>query len=299
MRHLLTTAAVLALASSAVAQEPARPSADAVRLPDGVIRIDARGDEWEAFVIEPLVSDAKTGWGAQYPERGDRTGDDDCSFSLKLAHDSKHLYVLAHVHDEFLVNTSDAKDPYYGDDFELFIDANPKDKRFAAARNENCLQFVFVPARVNPNWPEVFVWQTEKFPGLKAASRLVPGGYVIEVAVPKALFPHWKENANLDAIGFDAIVEEADSPGVDAAHPSIEGVMWMMRQGNHFMTSEGLGEVRLGQEIADAQAVQAEEEVASPEQKLLDALGTPEAADRLAELLVASHARGVFRALGG
>lgn len=251
-----------------------RPGTMAMRVPDGSITVDGKGDDWAAFGEAFARTTAKTtdaGWGSAMTDRGEYHGEDDCSMTVHLAVDSRNLYVLADVRDNFLVNTADAESPYFGDDFEIFIDANPPESRYAETRNENCKQLIFVPGSINPKWREAFVWQAEQNPGVKAASRLRPWGYTIEVVVPKDLIPNWKDHPEMNSVGIDVMAEDCDAPGVDASHPAIKGVMWLLRVGQHFQTSALLGELRVD-ENTSLQATHTNVPSDTDDQQLIEAL---------------------------
>ena len=184
-----------------------RPETRALTVAEGAIAIDGRDDDWRALgqpldTVRSAASDARHVTFA-FTDRGVYSGSEDISLTSWLAADKTNLYVLAEVHDQLLINDAGADDCFAGDDFEVFIDANPPAARFGEKYNENVRQLIFVPGLVNPRFPNTFVWKAEQNPGVTAASRLRPWGYSIEIKIPKALFPNWAANPDMDSIGFD------------------------------------------------------------------------------------------------
>jgi len=211
-------------------------------VPDGAIQIDARDTDWQQIG----APDARAGfstdaanWLVIDAERGTYHGDNDLSFVARVASDASSLYILADVTDDFSVHTWNEQEPYYGDDFEVFIQADePADRN--KSQTANCKQWIFVPGMINPKWPEPIVWQANQNPGVKVASRLRPFGYTIEIRIPKSLLPNWKNNPDMPTIGFDLMTQDADAPGIDAHHPALKGAMFLQQVGQHFKSPEML-----------------------------------------------------------
>jgi hypothetical protein len=136
-----------------------------------------------------------------------------------------------------------------GDELELFIDANAPQDRFGDKYNENSRQMIFVAGHVNPKWPAALIWQKEKNPGVKAASRLRPWGYTMEIQIPKALFPYWKDHPELDAIGLEGLVSDADAPGLDIHDAALKGALFFFTYYNyHFLSPKKLSRLNLEKE---------------------------------------------------
>ena len=283
----IAVAAMVVNGALAWAEEAKRPEVTAIRVPDGAITIDGRDADWQA-AGEALgrcraVSNDKRMLGSPNTDRGQWTGPDDCSMTVWLATDSANFYVLGDVRDQFLTNTSSVAMQFFGDDFEIFIDASPAAARFAQAKSENFRQLIFVPAYVNPEWPKTLIWEEATNPGVVAASRLRPWGYTIELKVPKALFPNWKANPNLDSIGFDVMLGEADAPGVDAVHPAIKGAMFLLEVGSHFMNPAKLGVAKLETQPVQLAAVQPAAAPTADQVAEQVKAATPENAEALAQ----------------
>lgn len=251
MRRMFTGIMLLLTAGLALAQQPfVHPTLNGLRLLDGAITIDGQDEDW-LRIGAPLAeyrktTDDITRWSFGNPERGDRTGAADASFTATVASDAKYLYVLVDVHDQLLINDGTAETPFFGDDFEIFIDANPPETRFTKT-NENVRQLIFLPAYLNPAFPQPLIWQAEKNPGVVAAGRFRPWGYTLEVKVPKALFPNWQAHPEMATIGFDACINDADASGVDAIHPAIKGALFLSTAGTHFMSPEKLSTLQFGE----------------------------------------------------
>jgi len=230
---------------------PARPQFTAIRVPDGAMNIDGRFDDWarmgsQTFNRCRTAPDTARLWSLADESRGKYMGDRDCGVVLFFAHDSINLYILAFVQDQFLTNTAGEHNPHEGDDFELFIDANAADHRFADKVNENVRQYILVPANVNLKWSEPYIWTSNKQADKpKVATRLLPFGYAIEIAIPKASFPYWKEHPELDAIGFDGMITDADAPGIDIHHPAMKGALYFGTAERHVTSPKHLSLLKL------------------------------------------------------
>jgi len=287
MRKLWSVILMLALSGATFAEELKRPEVTAIRLPDGAITIDGFDCDWQAAgdaLARCRASSAdKANISSAAPQRGDWTGPDDCSLAVWLATDSQHFYILGDVRDQLLTNTSSVAMPFFGDDFEIFIDASPAESRFAQTKSENFRQLIFVPAYINPEWPQALIWESGANPGVAAASRLRPWGYTIEIKVPKALFPNWKQNPNMDSIGFDVMIADADAPGVDAVHPAIKCALHLLQPGSHFMCPARLSLAKL--ETQPVQLADVQQAAPPAADLLVEALkaATPETAAALAQ----------------
>jgi len=211
----------------------------AYRVPDGAITIDGLDDDWGESHWRLDLTKHEPGpemWSLSDESRGKYFGRDDCSVALYFAHDTDYLYILAEVRDQALFNNAPPESPNLGDDLELFIDASGPEQRFADTNSENTRQIMLVAGDINPAWREPFIWQSSQTAEKpRAASRLTPWGYTMEIAIPKASFPYWKEHPELDAIGFDGIVCDADAPGVDIHHPAQKGALFFATYAQHFL----------------------------------------------------------------
>ncbi len=240
---------VLLFLTAAVAQPPVRPSATALRVPDGAIIVDGRDDDWqragEALKRCRSVSNDPKLLTFINTDRGVYQGTDDFSLETWLAADSANLYILADVHDQALFNDAGAADIYAGDDFEVYIDSNLPAAQFAKEMNENVRQLIFEPAFVNPAFPNGLIWQVDQCPGVTMASRLRPWGYTIEIKIPKALFPNWKAHPEQDTVGLDFQINDADSPGLDGPHTSNKYAGFLLSPAAHFMSPQELGVLKV------------------------------------------------------
>jgi AcrR family transcriptional regulator len=243
----------MSIHSLAVFAKAERPNITALRVSDNVIVVDGRDDDWQrlgnAAMERSRAASSEKQWTPMYVERGIWAGPDDCSIVAHVAADSENLYVIADVHDEFLANSATPTDPYIGDDFEMFIEAASPESRFARA-SENYRHIIVVPGRVNLQWPKPFIWQAEQNPGVVAATRMRPWGYTVEVKMPKSLWPYWKDHPDLESIGFDAMACEADAPGIDIAHPSLKGAMFLMAKGLHYQTPADIGQANFEKDVS-------------------------------------------------
>jgi hypothetical protein len=215
---------------------------------NGSFYIDGYDSEWEsmgkAFTDARLVPDLSKSLMFFNPDQGDYAGPDDMSFDAYLANDKDNFYVLAHVRDQLIFNDA-AANFWEGDDLELFIDANPPANRYAKTRNENCVQFMFLPHHMSLTraTDAKAVWTDKPIAGLQMASRLRPWGYDMEIKIPKSSIPYWKEHPEMTSIGFDLSVSDSDTPGIDSHHGPMKYIGYLLNPGNHFTTSEFLTEV--------------------------------------------------------
>ena len=227
----------------------ARPVMHAIRVRDGAIKIDGRLDDWPAAAFAApyeRVADSLRFTGEFLTQAGHGLwqGSDDLSAHVRVAVDATTLYVSATIRDQLLFNEGNADTPWVGDEFEIFLDANPPDKRFQHGTNRK-LRPVYLRARASVAARERnFIWRAAKYPGIVAASRITPLGYTIEVAIPKDVVPYWRAHHELDSIGFDVQIGDIDSPGVIGhdAGPKIN--MELLQQCPHFNTAAQLSTLR-------------------------------------------------------
>ncbi len=223
-----------------------RPVARGLRVPNGAIVIDGDDADWARFAgyADHRITAAQDDhYVFRNADRGAYGGAADSSITACFAEDRAYLFVIADVHDDILVNDADLAQPFFGDDFELFVDANPPAARFATRQNANVRQLIVLPAYLNPKLPQGGVWQAETCPGVVFASRLRPWGYTVELQVPKALFPAWRDDPWMPTVGVDLSANDADAAGVDVVHPAIKGVNFLLSPGNHFLEPSKLGQL--------------------------------------------------------
>lgn len=246
--HTSLLAAVVGFAMTAALSPGAwaadRPTIHGLRVPEGTIVVDGLRTDWERAGADFTANGAAVNAAhLEYvnTDRGVYGGPSDCAFTVWAADDAGCLYLYAEVSDQLLVNEAEDDDIYNGDDFEVFIDANPPNMRFGNTYNENVRQFIFLPAWVGAKHPAGVIWRAEKTPGVRMASRITPAGYAIEVAIPKALFPAWQAHPEADTVGIDVLVNDADAPGLDGAHATIKYAMYLLGAGFHPGSPQALG----------------------------------------------------------
>ena len=226
-----------------------RPEMTAIRVPDGFIKVDGRDDDWRrlgtSFEQNRVHAEGEAHYDFVRPFLGLEKGPGDISLDACAAVDAKNLYILADVHDDLLFNQAEYLEPWVGDDFEVFLDANDPAKRFNATLNENNIQFLFVPAHINLAFTPGFALRAETYPGLQFATRLRPFGYTIEIAIPKALLPNWKAHPDLDGVGFDLQLADVDTTVVADHDPSGKAELFLLQPDAHFKTAEKLGLLHL------------------------------------------------------
>ena len=246
-RILSAIAVSVLMAATAHAEKPVaeRPQMQGLLVPDNSIIVDGQRTDWERAGLGFTkggtdVRDAsKLGFGN--PDRGAFGGASDCSYTVWATMDLQYLYLYAEVRDQVLASEVGKDEIYFGDDFEVFIDANPPAEQFAKKGNENVRQFIFLPAWVNSQQPAGLIADAEKNPGVKMASRITSDGYALEMAIPKALFPAWQAHPESDSVGFDVVVNDADAPGLDGTHPTVKYAMFLLSPAFHPGSPEKLG----------------------------------------------------------
>ena len=255
-----------------------RPVMPAVRVRTGAIAIDGRLEDWPKAAFSPKyqrVADSPEFSSSILTQAGHGPwlGKDDLSAQICAAIDGKTLYLCGTVRDQLLFNEGTVDTPWVGDEFELFLDVNPPEKRFVSGTNENFAQFIFVPAHLWEKQPTNFIWSTVKKHAVSAASRLTPLGYTFEIAVPMAVLPYWNEHKDMDSIGFDMQIGDIDSPGIIGhdAGPKIN--MEFLQPFPHFKSTVELSTLQF-----DAKVTKSKRYKTAPEklpgyaaaQKLLD-----------------------------
>lgn len=289
---LLLWALIPLVPVSVCADQPVRAQATALRVPDGTIVVDGRDDDWqrtgEALQRCKSISTDPKLLTFVNPDRGVYLGPDDNSCEVWLAADSANLYLLANVRDDLLFNDSICPDIFAGDDFEIYLDANPPEQQFAKTKNENVRKFVFVPAYILRGDDKGSIWQPDTNPGVTLASRLRPWGYTIEAKIPKALFPNWKTNPDQETIGFDVQVNDADSPGLDGPHTSMKFARFLLSPAAHFASPAALGALKIEpQPVTLTPAAEADTKKLRPEE-VIDQVktATDENAEKTAQLIL-------------
>ena len=225
------------------ASPASRPSMTGYRVLDGYLSL---GDDnsWNRLRSMPAkVSSGPDNILFHIASRGAVTGKQDLSMSAWAAYDSKHLYVLADVHDSELCSQCDAANPWLGDDFEVYIDANNTGK-YAHGLDDSDGHFTFIPDNVNALFSPGFVYQPEKYPGVQCTTRLRSWGYTIECIIPKNVLPDWKLNPTLASVGFDVQVTDIDSPGLIGHDAAEKSVLYLVSPSPHFKSPEQLGTLK-------------------------------------------------------
>lgn len=249
----IESSGVTTAATSQPATQSARPSMQAYRVADGAIKVDGRLDEWPTMPIEKgyaRVAIARERDTLKFPlMRGALMGPADFSVYPEAAVDDQYLYISANITDQIMMHAGTAETAWDGDDFEVYVDASPADKRFAEGINTNSKQFIFVPENIMDGVEGTFIWHAKDNPGVKAASRLTPMGYTIEVAIPKALFPNWKADTNLDAVGFEIQCGDLDTPGPLGHDAGPKTQIFVMQPAQHFMSSAKLGLLKIDEQV--------------------------------------------------
>ena len=272
------------LGSSVAMGAVERPLMLAIRVRNDAIKVDGRLDEWPKAAFEDpyeRVADSPDFSSAILTQaaHGAWLGVDDLSARVRAAVTADTLYISGTIRDQLLFNEGNADAPWVGDEFEVFIDANPPEKRFQAELNENYAQFIFVPEHLWENSTGTFIWRTAKYPGVTAASRLTPLGYTFEVAIPKDVVPYWQAHHDMDSIGFDVQIGDIDNPGLIGhdAGPKIN--MELLQPFPHFRSAVELSTLQFDPKVKKTPRYKERAERALPgyasAQQLLDNFNAP------------------------
>ena len=172
-------------------------------LPDKAITIDGNEDDWlrfgDSFRSVRMVPDLSKNLLYPLADVGDYAGPTDFSFEAWAAVDSNSLYLLAHVYDQALFHDAPRDGIFQGDDLEIFIDANSEKALFAENRNENCRQIILLADYLSTTQRGAdAIWSDLPAEGIILSSKIRPWGYILEVQIPKAIFPNWKKNPQQD-----------------------------------------------------------------------------------------------------
>lgn len=179
------------------------------------VTIDGEADEWEG-VEEIRV------------EPGEGRSPDDNRLAFSVAHDGDNLYVLVRVTDDHVVRREKVGGSLWKDDnVEIWVDSLNDAGFFSnLPNNPGCFQFNIAPAPEgtgpadhvtyrNPKWNDV------PFPGVRAASQVTPGGYVVEALIPLKALRGGRPGGN--EIGFNVSACDAD-PGEEWEHLLWQGL---------------------------------------------------------------------------
>jgi endo-1,4-beta-xylanase len=143
---------------------------------------------------------------------------------VKLLWDEGHLYALFEIKDRVL--NDKATNPWEQDSVEVFLDQN------------NAKTSVYEPddGQYRVSFRNQVSYNGGQKDGFKSASRLIPGGYRVVMAIPLYAVP----GAEGVLYGFDAQVNNADNSG------SRVGIRnWVDGSNMGYQDTSGWGVVRL------------------------------------------------------
>ncbi|HTH14179.1 MAG TPA: sugar-binding protein [Spirochaetia bacterium] len=153
-------------------------------VPKGTPKVDGNIDPlWNAVPALPL----------EVPSQGDA----EVGSTVKLLWDEGHLYALYEVHDKVL--NDKATNPWEQDSVELFLDQN----------NAKTAVYEADDGQYRVSFRNLATFNGGQKDGFHSATRLIPGGYRVVMAIPLYTVP----GAEGNLLGFDAQVNNADASG--------------------------------------------------------------------------------------
>jgi endo-1,4-beta-xylanase len=151
-------------------------------------------------------------------------GDVDSGSTVKLLWDEGHLYALFEVKDRVL--NDKATNPWEQDSVEVFLDQN----------NAKTTVYEADDGQYRVSFRNLATYNGGQKEGFKSATRLIPGGYRVVMAVPLYAVP----GAEGVLYGFDAQVNNADNSG------SRVGIRnWVDGSNMGYQDTSGWGVLRL------------------------------------------------------
>ncbi|GEM_PF-351378 len=205
-------------------QEHARAAVPEI---EGGIRIDAKDGDWKRFLTlridqrSQLVPGLPTDW----------KGPEDASCLVRLAHDRSHLYLWVRIRDQKPTLPRPGQTWESGDVFEVFLDCDLEDAGRETRFDGDDLQLLFLPFGGEPRWASVETRIQDElgrrkslivdrgYTGIRTARRRVPGGAVLEIAIPFHVLPGFREGCR--EIGFNLAYGDRDS-----GRPVYQYLVW-------------------------------------------------------------------------
>ena len=188
-----------------------KPMPTIVNVGKGTPKIDGNVDPlWNAVTALPLAVESQ--------------GDAEPGSTVKLLWDEGHLYALYEIHDKVL--NDKASNPWEQDSVELFLDQN----------NAKTTLYESDDGQYRVSFRNFQSFNGGQKDGFKSATRLIPGGYRVVMAVPLYAVP----GAAGVLYGFDAQVNNADASG------SRVGIRnWIDGSNMGYQDTSGWGVLRL------------------------------------------------------
>ena len=182
--------------------------------------VDGDLGEWGTLVFDVESPAEITGHGRH-------RGADDASFRFDLRWDDEALYAAVDVRDDSVVADGE-RSAREQDHVSLLFDARPDPDRsenpglFAAIRSGVMAKLVSLVATLEePRGDDVMRFFVGELPdGVRVASRRTPGGYAVEVGIPRAVLDA-RRGAAWDAIRVNVTVVD-----FDAGEPNHVSLAW-------------------------------------------------------------------------
>lgn len=185
----------------------------ACQVKEGDITVDGELGEWSddetiCMAVDNSVKDRSDFDSWQGPA--------DASAFVRLRWTADHLYIGAKIFDDVVMQDKPANGAYACDCLELFLDLDDKDRKSDLTSTEDFLsnaddfQALFAPAGKGRPQPTACWMQINSDGGTKIASKIFPGGYTLEIAVPWTAFKYPFKPAKGKKIGFSLALDDAD-----------------------------------------------------------------------------------------
>jgi hypothetical protein len=142
-------------------------------------------------------------------------GSSDLGCSFRVAWDEQNVYFTANVTDDVYAQRSGGQDLYLGDSVEIQIDSNLSSDFYTNTINNDDYQLGISPGYIsNSGAKEADLYFPDNIKGVRTqviiASAKTPGGYIVEAAIPWAVYGITPSAGN--RYGFALSISDNDSP---------------------------------------------------------------------------------------
>jgi len=195
-----------------------------------VIRVDGGLSDWDlptdSFAIHQLLDHTVPGFHQSWKRQWENEATD--AALIKLLRSEDALYIAVKVADNSVVSPPDKAKRLHGDVVDLYLDLRPAAGEGPSMGHvkytEGMYQIVFAPPPPDGQPIHVLQPENEMFTGWRAGqkvprlgrfeaqSRLIQGGYTVEVRLPLGSFPHQPARDRLSRpFGFEVMIADKDA----------------------------------------------------------------------------------------
>lgn len=145
-------------------------------------------------------------------------GEQDCSGIFWLGWDNSSIYIAAKIKDDIL-RQNNVDNIWCGDCLEFFFDLNPLEDIFNPIYSNDDWQILITPAIDEIKEPIIVAFGSpphtrQKLAGLTATSKIINGGYSMELKIPISNFGKIELKQG-KIIGFDVTIDDSEGKEVD------------------------------------------------------------------------------------